>query len=127
MSFRINAEEALTTGLDTNRPSLRERGFLRRPEEFFQQDEMVNVVTMEDELVCPICQEASEDGPYPIEEARKMLPLHPNCRCVVQSARRRRTLPVEFRRGRDVEVSRVTMTELVNSLKKDLKIILKAK
>jgi hypothetical protein len=125
LTFRINAEDALVEA-QTSRP-MRKRGFVRKPEEFFNKDELVNIVTMDDEDVCPICQELAADGPYPIEEARMKIPAHPNCRCLVQTFRKRRTLPVEFRRGQDVEVSRVTMTELVASLKNDLKIIIKAK
>jgi hypothetical protein len=30
---------------------------------------------------CPICVELEENGPYSIEEARGMIPAHPNCRC----------------------------------------------
>ena len=48
---------------------------------------LVNLVTRGDELVCPICVKASENGPYTTSEARAMYPLHPRCRC--------RLVPVE--------------------------------
>jgi len=37
--------------------------------------------TAEDSSVCQECESAAQDGPYTIEEARGMIPLHPNCRC----------------------------------------------
>lgn len=37
--------------------------------------------TARDDRVCQECQDAAERGPYTLEEARGMLPLHPNCRC----------------------------------------------
>lgn len=30
---------------------------------------------------CPLCVDAASAGPYTIQEARGMIPLHPNCRC----------------------------------------------
>ena len=30
---------------------------------------------------CPLCVGMAESGPYTIEEARGLIPLHPNCRC----------------------------------------------
>lgn len=42
---------------------------------------LVEVQTAEDDLVCPECEEISADGPYTIDEARGLIPAHPNCRC----------------------------------------------
>jgi SPP1 gp7 family putative phage head morphogenesis protein len=37
--------------------------------------------TAQDASVCEECDAAAQAGPYTIEEARTMIPLHPNCRC----------------------------------------------
>lgn len=37
--------------------------------------------TAQDTAVCAQCDEASRSGPYSINDARGMIPLHPNCRC----------------------------------------------
>jgi SPP1 gp7 family putative phage head morphogenesis protein len=43
--------------------------------------------TAQDESVCPICEELSQQdngngpGVFTIEQARGVIPVHPNCRC----------------------------------------------
>lgn len=37
--------------------------------------------TAQDASVCAECDAAAQAGPYTIDEARTMIPLHPNCRC----------------------------------------------
>jgi len=44
-------------------------------------DIMAEVLTAGDERVCTICLDAASEGPMLIEEARGIIPLHPNCRC----------------------------------------------
>lgn len=39
-------------------------------------------LTAGDHRVCDQCQEAEDEGPYTIEEAEGMIPLHPQCRCI---------------------------------------------
>lgn len=41
----------------------------------------VNVITAEDDRVCPECEEIAADGPYYIDEAEHLIPAHPRCRC----------------------------------------------
>jgi hypothetical protein len=43
--------------------------------------EYVNVLTAGDDLVCQICEDISEEGPYSLDEAQGLIPAHPNCRC----------------------------------------------
>jgi hypothetical protein len=43
--------------------------------------ERVRVRTAGDDDVCPICEAISEEGPYPIDQARSLIPAHPHCRC----------------------------------------------
>ena len=44
--------------------------------------ELVNILTAGDDLVCQECEDAALDGPYSLDEADELLPLHPHCRCV---------------------------------------------
>ncbi len=46
------------------------------------EEELVEVLTAGDDNVCEECQDISEEGPYPIDEAENLIPAHPNCRCV---------------------------------------------
>lgn len=41
----------------------------------------VQVVTADDDLVCPICDELEARGNIPISDAENLLPAHPKCRC----------------------------------------------
>lgn len=43
--------------------------------------QQVEVLTAGDADVCPECEEIAADGPYDIDEARSLIPAHPNCRC----------------------------------------------
>jgi hypothetical protein len=52
----------------------------RRVERAFEAT-LVEVQTAEDDLVCPQCEEISADGPYTIDQARSLIPAHPECRC----------------------------------------------
>ena len=42
---------------------------------------MAEVGTAGDERVCDECQGVADGGPYTVEAARGMIPLHPRCRC----------------------------------------------
>lgn len=42
---------------------------------------LVEVLTAGDDNVCPTCEDISEEGPYTLDEAEKLIPAHPNCRC----------------------------------------------
>ena len=41
----------------------------------------VELLTARDDRVCPICRFLEEQGPVSIEEAKGVIPVHPNCRC----------------------------------------------
>jgi hypothetical protein len=43
--------------------------------------EYVNTLTAGDDLVCQVCEDISEEGPYSLDEAQGLIPAHPNCRC----------------------------------------------
>lgn len=44
-------------------------------------EELVEVLTAGDDLVCEECEDIARDGPFTISEARGKIPAHPNCRC----------------------------------------------
>lgn len=49
-------------------------------------------LTAQDDAVCEECESLAQRGPYSLEQARGMIPVHPNCRCayvpVVEEANR---------------------------------------
>jgi hypothetical protein len=44
-------------------------------------DDMVDILTAGDDLVCDICQDIADDAPYTLDEALDLIPAHANCRC----------------------------------------------
>ena len=44
------------------------------------------MLTAGDDRVCDVCDGISENGPYTINEARGLIPAHPNCRSVFVAA-----------------------------------------
>jgi hypothetical protein len=54
---------------------------LTKPSE--DDEVLVNVLTAGDELVCEECIDLAAAGPYDIDRASSMLPVHINCRCAV--------------------------------------------
>lgn len=42
---------------------------------------LAEVLTAEDDRVCPECEELASKGPYKIEDAGDLIPVHPACRC----------------------------------------------
>lgn len=63
-------------------PSARTLRRIRAAQRELDRLKTVNVRTAGDDDVCPTCEEISEDGPYSINAARRLIPAHPNCRCV---------------------------------------------
>lgn len=55
---------------------------IKRVERSLEKLGKVNVLTAEDDRVCPVCEDISEDGPYTINKARSLIPAHVRCRCV---------------------------------------------
>lgn len=50
-------------------------------EEEQEKQTLVNVLTAGDDKVCQTCEDIAADGPYELDEARGLIPAHPNCRC----------------------------------------------
>lgn len=49
-------------------------------------EDYVNVETAGDDYVCEECLDLAESGPYTLDEAESLLPVHDNCRCAVVPA-----------------------------------------
>lgn len=45
--------------------------------------ERARIVTLDP---CPQCAAIADDGPYPVDEAARILPIHPNCMCALAPA-----------------------------------------
>lgn len=58
-----------------------------QPEQFLHAGQLVKIVNAEDSMTCEICKKLAE-GTYRIEEARTLVPAHPNCRCTIKEIRR---------------------------------------
>ena len=54
--------------------------------------------TAQDERVCAECDYLESGGPYPIAQARGMIPAHPNCRCAWVPVEKE-GLPTKIQRG----------------------------
>lgn len=71
-------------GVEPERYAKRVRGktvLMTRDKKPVAEEDVVEVVTAGDDRVCPECDEIAASGPYDIEEAMDLLPVHPNCRC----------------------------------------------
>jgi hypothetical protein len=60
-----------------------------------EQQRLVNVLTAGDDRVCQDCEDIAADGPYDIDEARGLIPAHPNCRCAFIPFGDKRFAPIE--------------------------------
>lgn len=80
---------------------------------------LAELITARDGRVCEVCKALERQGPIPLEEARGVIPVHPNCRCAwlpvipaavvdeVRANARARVRPVLNARRRIVYVPRV--------------------
>jgi len=54
---------------------------IRKAQEELEKMEEVDILTAGDADVCEECEGIAEEGPYPIDTARSLIPAHPYCRC----------------------------------------------
>lgn len=125
MMYRINADAALINAPAT-RPMRGKRSFAKKSDNYFAKDEMVKVVTMDDDDVCPICDKIQKGGPYRVDKARTLIPAHPHCRCLLQPTREKRGRPMAFRKGRSARTSEQVQDKLKDALRKDIKAAIRA-
>jgi hypothetical protein len=59
------------------------------------EPQLVNVLTAGDDKVCQDCEDIAEGGPYEIDEARDLIPAHPNCRCAFVPFGDKRFAPIQ--------------------------------
>lgn len=84
-----------------------------------ESQELVRIVTQQDDEVCFICEDAAGDSPYTMSEIRALhhtVPgkegfLHPNCRCLIQPWSTVKTLPVSFGKAQ-AEMQRLTTQQI---------------
>jgi hypothetical protein len=127
LMYRIDAASAVIDAPAT-RPMRGSRRFARKTDEYFQADELVDVITIGDEKVCHICEKIEEEGPYRIDIARTLIPAHPHCRCLVSPTQiaNKKEMPVLFRRKGSVRLSDLTIEKLKQQLKDEVNITLRA-
>jgi hypothetical protein len=66
---------------DADLPSARTIRRITARERLLSRLNNVEVLTAGDDLVCQECEDISDDGPYTINQARGLIPAHPECRC----------------------------------------------
>jgi hypothetical protein len=75
------------------------REFPTRDVTGFHDEQLVTVITAQDDKVCPACKEIAANGPYTIEQVRYdpryKIKHHPECRCAVVPYHSRRRLEVK--------------------------------
>lgn len=62
-------------------PSARTLARIRAAQKRIERLGRVDILTAGDDDVCPVCEDIAENGPYSVDEARNLIPAHPNCRC----------------------------------------------
>lgn len=127
-SYRIK-QEVLPPSLDWSRP-------WQKPKSVTDPDEMVKIITMEDDNVCPICRDAAEHNPYKMSDIRRMLSkwehtthpglLHPNCRCTIGAWSNMRRLAVQFS-GKNVPEALTTVRQVGKKIADAVRIVIRAK
>jgi hypothetical protein len=97
LTWELDASNLVPPSLDWSRP-------WDTPDDgSFDTQTLVKIVTMQDDLVCPICKAAAENSPYTVAEAEGLRQgydidgfLHPHCRCGIQPWESSRALPATF-------------------------------
>lgn len=98
-------------------------------------EKLVNVLTMRDDRVCPICEQIAEDGPYSIAEINHLKVLHPhflrtdlNCRCQLVPFAPKKRLQMSTSLIPDTgEIVRMTVKQMAAQLEKRMKMSLRIK
>lgn len=119
MMYRIDAEAALIEAPKT-RPMRNRRKFAKKSDNYFQKDEMVEIVTMDDEKVCKICEDIQKNGPYQVGKARTFIPAHPHCRCLLQPVRKKKERTVSFRKRSAARSSERVQSRLRKDLRREI-------
>lgn len=110
LEFTMDASAVISGSQDWNRP------WQERDQSAFEQDTLVNIVTMDDGFDCDLCRQIASDGPYTMSQVKDMqakwadyIPptpniapgpisnlVHPRCRCQSAPWSSYRRLPVDF-------------------------------
>lgn len=66
-------------GSRTRDPSARTISRIRQAARSLERLKVVEVMNADDP--CPVCEDIAAEGPYTINQARGLIPAHPNCQC----------------------------------------------
>jgi hypothetical protein len=106
LSWVMDASSLAPPSLDWRRP------WDKPSDGSFDRQALVNILTMDDDVVCETCEQVAEDGPYTLERAQELLSqseeylpnngqesrrgIHINCRCLLGPFSSLRRIPVAF-------------------------------
>ena len=76
------------------------------------------LLTAGDHRVCPECLALEARGPMPLDEAEKLIPVHPLCRCIVIPTRIQPKKPL--RQAQTIEPAQVPSVKIPAKVKRDL-------
>ena len=123
LAYELTIQRELTEGDD-----IRKLEGKRESTDFGKRDpnDLVIIVTKDDDLVCMDCEELAAAGPMPLDVAKEHIPKHPHCRCVILPyVQKGKRLPVtmtsltgtdpEKRMGRSIDVS-MTLRQIVQDV-----------
>lgn len=119
LNWDMDASRVAPPSLDWSRP------WDKAQSDVFDDSTLVKIITMEDEKVCPICERAADESPYTLTEAQEMLPLHPNCRCLLQAFSSSRRLSVTFGRPGAAWTTLLTPKQIADEVSAELEVALK--
>ena len=113
---------------------LARRKFDRRDRDAGDTSALSNLITSKDDKVCPICERISKEGPYSPEQMADLKRQHPHllnvamgCRCALAPFRERSRMRVTVRQGQTSVESRTTLKELAAAIRRNTRVVLRAK
>jgi hypothetical protein len=123
LAYELTIQKELEEGDD-----VRKLEGKRESTDFGKRDpnDLVIIVTKDDDLVCMDCEELAAAGPMPLDVAKEHIPKHPHCRCVILPyVQKGKRLPVtmtsvtgtdpEKRMGRSIDVD-MTLRQIVQDV-----------
>jgi hypothetical protein len=133
-SYEIRVKQGMLEDAISGRP-LPGRGFPGQGERELPDDKLlVNLVTTQDDKVCPICEQISREGPYSVEEFNRLREFHPHllnralhCRCALVPFKPAGRMAVTEGTGKAKVDMTMSVHDLVNRIKQETRTILRVK
>jgi len=136
--WEMDARAAIPPDADWNR----DQTWQGRDTSDFEQNTLVNVITMADGFDCPVCQQVAEEGPYAMSDIMTMQAkwagyepptpnihpgtitnlVHPRCRCTIQTWQSSRRMPVAFGGSAGAPQELLTMKGLAKAFGDELRV-----